>query len=175
MSVSAFVIKSWKTSSQPDTSQNFIDISGRAAGIFAWLLHKLSISPTVRLAVQVDKVIFQKGSLEGTFSFITPLENICSTIYAYRRPWKEAVVLGIVVGAITFFLFAIPGILLALLYYALNKTLTIGYTDIGGRLREIPFKSSVIEGVNLDEAEASRVCELMQTLVDARRERVLVG
>lgn len=175
MSATAFVIKSWNTSSQPDQSQNYIDISGRAGGVFAWILNALSISPTVRLAVREDRVIFQKGSLEGTLSFITPLDNICSTFYAFRRPWKEAVVIGVIVGAITFFLFAIPGIVLALLYYALNKTLTIGFTDVGGRISEIPFKRSVIEGKNLDEAEAARVCELMQSLVDARRERALVG
>ena len=173
MSAAAFVIKSWKVSRQPELNQNYIEISGRAAGIFAWTLNSLGISPTVRLLVREDRVTLQKGSLEGTLNLITPLDNLCSTFYAFPRPWKEAVVLGIVVGAITFYLFAIPGILVALLYYALNKTLSIGFTDIGGRIYEIPFKRSVIEGKNLDEGEAAQTCELMQSLVDARRERAL--
>lgn len=173
MSAAAFVIKSWKVSRQPAVNENYIEISGRAGGIFAWMLNSLGISPTVRLLVREDRVMFQKGSLEGSLNVITPLENLCSTFYAFRRPWKEAVVLGIIVGAITFFLFAIPGILLALLYYVLNKTLSIGFTDTGGRSYEIPFKRSVIEGKSLDEDEAAQTCELMQSLVDARRERAL--
>ena len=173
MSAAAFVIKSWKASHQPDVNQNYIEISGRAAGLFAWILNSLGISPTVRFLVREDKVMFQKGSLEGTLNVITPLENLCSTFYAFRRPWKEAVFLGIVVGLVTIALFAIPGILVALLYYALNKTLSIGFTDVGGRIYEIPFKRSVIEGRNLDETEAARACDLMQSLVEARRERTL--
>ncbi|MEO6911532.1 MAG: hypothetical protein ABI158_11495, partial [Edaphobacter sp.] len=55
----------------------------------------------------------------------------------------------------------------------LNKTLTIGFTDTGGRASEIPFKRSVIEGQVIDEAEAARVCDIVQRLVDARRERAL--
>ncbi|HUZ93589.1 MAG TPA: hypothetical protein VMU57_01610 [Edaphobacter sp.] len=173
MAATAFVIKSWSASSNPDADQNYVNISGRAGGLVAWLLNALGISPTVRLIVSGEKIIFQKGSLEGTLNFLTPLENTCSMFYAFKRPLKEAIVLGIVLGLATFFTFGILGIAIAILYYVLNKTLTIGFTDMGGRMSEIPFKRSVIEGQVIDEAEAARVCDIVQRLVDARRECTL--
>jgi len=175
MAATAFVIKSWSASSNPDADQNYVNILGRAGGLVTWLLNALGISPTVRLIVNGEKIIFQKGSLEGTFNYLTPLENTCSMFYAFKRPLKEALVLGVVLGAATFFTFGILGIAIAILYYVLNKTLTIGFTDLGGRMSEIPFKRSVIEGQVIDEAEAARVCDIVQRLVDARRECTLAG
>lgn len=172
--MNAFVIKSWRAASDADAIGNYVNIAGRAGGLVAWLLNLLGISPTVQLLVRDDTIVFQSASLEGTRTFQTPLENTCSTFYAYKRPLKEAVVLGVVLGALTFFSFGIIGIAIAALYYLLNKTLTVGFTYIGGRVSEIPFKRSVIEGRNLDEAEAARVCEIIQHLVDTRRERVLM-
>lgn len=174
MAATAFVIKSWSAQSQVDAEQNYVNITGRAGGLVAWVLNLLSISPTVRLVVRADKILFQKGSLEGTLNFITPLENTCSTFYAFKRPWKEAVILGVILGALTFFSFGLIGIAIAILYYILNKTLTIGFTDIGGRVSEIPFKRSVIEGKTIDEGEAARVCEIIQGLVDVRRDQALL-
>ena len=49
----------------------------------------------------------------------------------------------------------------------------IWFTDVGGRVSEIPLKRSVIEGVALDEAETARVREIIQHLVDVWRERAL--
>ncbi len=171
--MNAFVIKSWSASDQPDADGNYVNIIGRAGGLVSWLLNLLDISPTVHMTVRADKIVFQKGSLEGSLHFLTPLENTCSMFYALKRPLKEAVILGIVLGAATFFTFGILGIAIAILYYVLNKTLTIGFTDTGGRVSEIPFKRSVIEGQAIDEAEAARVCDIIQHLVDARHGRAL--
>ena len=171
MAATAFVIQSWSASDQPDAGGEYVHISGRAGGLIAWLLNLLGISPTIHLIVQTDKIVFRKGSLEGTLNFITPLENTCSTFYAFKRPLKEAIFLGIILGAATFFslFWGLIGISVAVLYYVLNKTLTVGFTDIGGRKSEIPFKRSVIEGKTLDEGEASHVCNVIQKLVDERR------
>jgi len=169
--MNAFVIKNWYAGYEPDGEGNFINISGRAGGFVSWLLNLLGISPTVRMIVSIDKITFQKGSLEGTLHLLTPLENTCTMSYAFKRPLKEAVVMGVVLGAATFFTFGLLRIAIAVLYYVLNKTLTIGFTDVGGRVSEIPFKRSVIEGKTLDEAEAARVCDIIQKLVDARRKQ----
>ena len=148
--MSAFVIKSWSANDQPDGEGNYVNINGRAGGLVSWLLNLLDISPTVRLTVRSDKITLQMGSLEGSMHFLTPLENTCSMFYGFKRPLKEAVILGIVLGALTFFTFGLLGIALAILYYVLNKTLTIGFTDAGGRLTEIHIKRSVIEGQVID-------------------------
>jgi hypothetical protein len=91
----------------------------------AWFLNLLGISPTVHLVVRDDRIIFQKGSLEGTLNFISPLENACSTFYVFKRPLKEAIGVGVILGALTFFSFGIIGIAIAILFYVLNKTLTV--------------------------------------------------
>ena len=172
--MNAFVIKSWRANEQPDGEGSYVNISGRAGGLVSWVLNLLGISPTVSLIVRDDRIIFQKGSLrEGSLNFITPLENTCSTLYAFRRPLIEAIMLGVVLGILTFFSFGIIGIAIAILYYMLNKTLTVGFTEVGGRLHEVPFKRSVIEGQVIDEIQAARVCEIVQRLVDARHPRVL--
>jgi hypothetical protein len=172
--MTAYVIKSWSAVQDPRPGEPYINIEGRAAGLMSWLLNLLDISPTVRLVVLADKVNFEKGSLEGTEHRLTPSEHICSTFYAFRRPWKEAIILGIVLGVLTFFSFGLIGIALAILYYVLNKTLTLGFTDMSGHERAIPFKRSVIEGQVIDETQAARVCDLMQRVVDRQRERALV-
>ncbi len=174
--MNAFVIKSWSATDQPDTDGSYVNISGRPGGFVSWVLNLLGISPTVQLIVRGDRIVFQKGSLEGTLNFITPLKDTCSTFYAFKRPLKEAIILGVILGALTFFSFGIIGLAIAVLYYVLNKTLTVGFTDIGSRLREkgIPSKRSVIEGQVIDEAEAARVCDIIQHLVDARRKRCLL-
>lgn len=168
--MSNYVIKSWAASDQQiQGTESLIKIEGRASGFLSWLLGLLEISPTVTLHVSTDKVSFEEGSLQGSVHYHTPLEHVCSTYFGYTKPWKEALVVGVLVGMATFWMLFIPGIVVGILYYFLKKTLTLGYTDKGGFTHAISFQMSVIEGQKIDEAEAGRVCALMQQLVDARR------
>ncbi len=168
--MAAYVIKSWKAQTEPiDDSQSFVQIEGRAGGFLSWLLSLVNISPTISLVVSSEKITFAEGSLAGSLRYQTPLENTCATFYGYTKPWKEAVAIGVIVGMVTLFLFAIPGIIVGVLYYFLNKTLTVGYSDMGGLRNAIHFKRSLIEGQNIDEAEAEKVCNIIQNLVDAKR------
>jgi hypothetical protein len=169
----AYVVKSWSAGSEADEQENYVDIEGRAGGLISWLLNLLGISPTASLKIRGDRIIIQQASLEGTFNFVTPMEHICSMFYAFRRPLIEALVLGVIIGLLTFFLLGIPGIVFALLYFFLNKRLVIGFTDLGGLVSEIAFKRSIIEGKNVDETAAAYVCSLVQWLVDTRREKTL--
>lgn len=165
-----YVIKSWNVHiPPPGTTGTQITINGRAAGLVSWVMSLLGISPTVSFHVNDDKVIFQEGSLAGNMSYLTPVEHVCSTFYGYHKPWKESLILGVILGALTFFLLAIPGIVVGLLYYFLNKKLMIGYTSVGGTAHTIHFKRSVIEGQNIDENSAAHVCGLIQNLIDAPR------
>jgi hypothetical protein len=169
----AYVVKSWTASNQMDGEGNYINIEGRAGGLLSWILNLLGVSPTVWLKARGDRIIFHEGSFEGTSSFLTPMESICSMFYAYKRPLVEAIFIGVILGGLTFFLLGIPGIVIALLYYFLNKRLLVGFTDLGGHVREMAFKRSVIEGNVIDVDAASEVCNILQSLVDARREVVI--
>ncbi len=157
----AYVIKSWKASDQPvDDSQNHIAISGRAEGLMGWLLAKVKISPTTSIAVSAKEIRFTQGSFAGSLTRVIPLENVCSTRYGYYKPWREVLILFVTIGP----LFGI-GIILAILYYFLNKSLTLGFVENSGVITYIAFKRSIIEGQNIDEANAAYVSELTQALI----------
>ena len=169
--MSQYVIKSWEASEQPiEGSRDYIRIRLRAAGLLSWLLALFKVDPTVILRVSEDKVTLEEGSLAGSVVHHTPMHNTCSTFYGYLKPWREALGIAVIIGSLTFFLMGIPGIILGILYYVLKKTLTIGYTDMGGLSYSISFSRSVIEGKNINEEEASRVCAIIQGLVDTRQE-----
>jgi hypothetical protein len=164
----AYVIKSLYVSEQtPDSNGNYVRIAGRTGGLISWLLSQMAISPTVELCLKADILTFAEGSLEGFTQYHTPLQNICSTFYGYTKPWKEALVLGAIIGALTFWIACIPGIIIGILYYYLNKTLTIGFTTkSASRPHHINFKRSIIEGQNVDEAAVAEICRIIQGKVE---------
>ena len=167
--MAGYVIKSWKAQEQLiEGSDKYIQIEGRASGLLSSLLSLLKISSIITFSVSGDKITFEEGSLSGSMISHTPLKNTCSMFYGYTKPWKEAIIIGILVGGITFWLFFIPGIIAGLLYYYLKKALTLGYTDKGGFTHAISFGRSVIEGQNLDETAAQKVCTIVQRLVDVQ-------
>jgi len=173
--MNAYVIKSWTAAETPNANGNYVHIAGRTSGFISWLLNLMGISPTIELTVTGDLISLRQGSWGGTVQYHTPLENLCTTCYGYTKPWRQALILGMIVGLATFFLLGIPGLLAGILYYFLNKITTVGYTDMGGRASHIHFKRSVIEGQKLDEDAASEVCRVIQSLVERRTGARLAG
>jgi hypothetical protein len=163
--MNTYAITSWKASNQPvDDKKHLVSISGRAEGFFGWLLAKLKISPIVNIAISAEEIRFTEGSLQGSATRIIPLENVCSTYYGYNKPWREAVLIAIILGP----LFGI-GIILGIIYYYLNKSLVLGFVENSGVINAIGFKRSIIEGQNIDETSAAYVAELTQALIDNRK------
>ena len=161
-----YVIKKWQVNETvADASQNYIEIEGRAGGLLSWLMSKVGISPTVKVEIGAEQIRFAEGSLAGNAHRIIPLENISSTFYGYAKPWKEALLIAIVLGVPTFGI----GVILAILYYYLNKSMTVGFVEVSGVVNGIAFKRSVIEGIKVDESQAQQVAELTQKLIDVRR------
>lgn len=60
------------------------------------------------------------------------------------------------------------GVSLGVLYYILNKKLTLAVVEDGGHISGFSFKRSVIEGTKISELEAEVVCDIIQRLVDSR-------
>jgi len=160
-----YVIKKWQVTEIAGVDQNNIEIEGRAGGLLSWLMSKVGISPTVKVEIGAERIRFAEGSLAGNAHRIIPLENISSTFYGYAKPWKEALLIAIVLGIPTFGI----GVILAIVYYFLNKSMTVGFVEVSGVVNAIAFKRSVIEGINVDENQAQQVAELTQKLIDARR------
>ena len=109
--MNTLVIKSWHASEIPDENGNYVHIAGRTDGLISWIFNLIGISPTVELKVSVGKISFVENSWAGLFECHTPLENVCTTFYGYIKPWKEAFILGVVVGFVIFMPVAISGIL----------------------------------------------------------------
>ncbi|MEI6392246.1 MAG: hypothetical protein WCT12_14220 [Verrucomicrobiota bacterium] len=188
--MSALVIKEWKVSNnQPiDQDGNYVRVVGRAGGLISWFLALLKVDPTTSIRVSQKRVEFSSASLSGTEHKMIPIGNVCSTYYGYHKPWKEALLLFFLFG----FLLHIPGAIasagshsgisvpgyflaiviavgIALLYYFLSRTLTLGFVEYSGVTCSIRFKRSVIENVDVNEAQARFICEVTQFLIEATR------
>ena len=190
--MSALVIKAWRAESKAiDDQNNFVSITGREGGLIAWILSLMGVDPTTTILVGLDRVEFSSASLAGTESRIIPLQSVCSTYYGYHKPWKTAASIvftflfiglsvgvgaaerGSMGGAFTSFIvtFAV-GIFLALIYYFLNRTLTLGFVENSGVVNGIRFKRSVIENVDINQERAKAVCILVQRLIEAKEKRM---
>ena len=71
-------------------------------------------------------------------------------------------------GFAAFILF-IVGLGISLLYYYLSRTLTLGIVEHSGVVNGIKFKRSVIEGVDINQAQGSYICKITQFLIESRR------
>jgi len=187
--MSALVIKEWKASNQPmDSDGNYVRVVGRAGGLISWFLALLKVDPTTSIRVSKNRVEFSSASLSGTGHRMIPIGNVCSTYYGYHKPWKAALLIFFIFG----FLINIPGgiaslgnntalsvigslfgivvaVGIALLYYFLNRALTLGFVEHSGVISAIKFKRSVIENVDVNEGQARYICEVTQFLIEASR------
>ena len=123
----ALVIKKWSASATADANGNYVHISGRESGLISWLFSLVKIDPTTTIEVKDKIVIFTQGSLEGTEKRVIPIGSVCSTYYGYKKPWKEAVALLLLLLPV----FGL-GLIVGPLYYFFNKTLTVGIVENSG-------------------------------------------
>jgi hypothetical protein len=159
-----YAIKNWYFNPQPKQGEPSVLINGRAPGLIGWLLSLVRIDPTVSLRIDGSKICFDQGSLSGFERVSTIAQNICSTEVGYKKPWKEAIVIGIVLGVPTLGI----GCLIGLIYYFLNKRVSIGFTLNSGRSYSVDFKRSIIENKNIDENAAAQICAFMDWLACQR-------
>lgn len=159
----ALVVKKWFASSTPDANGNHVAITGREEGLLSWFLSLIKIDPTTTVEIKSDLVVFTKGSFEGTEHRIIPINSVCSAYYGYKKPWKEAVAIGLALLPV----FGI-GLIVGPLYYFLNKTLTVGIVEVSGWSGGFSFKRSVIEGQNISEKDAEKVIQIIRSLIESK-------
>ena len=159
----ALVLKSWSASATPDAAGVYVNIVGRQAGLISWLLSLMGIDPITSIEIKGDIIHFAQGSLEGTERRVIPISSVCSAYYGYKKPWKEAVAIGVVLMPVFFI-----GVVAGPLYYFLNKTLTVGVIEVSGWVGGFSFKRSVIEGKEITENEAHAVIEIIRTLIEKK-------
>ena len=191
--MSALVIKAWRADTKPiDGQNNFVRIAGREGGLIAWILSLMGIDPTTTILVGLDRIEFSSASLAGTESRLIPLQSICSVYYGYHKPWKAAawiiaifMFFGLSIGSAvaeggsqggaftSFMVTTAIGVVIALIYYFLNRTPTLGFIEHSGIVNGIRFKRSVIENVDINQEQAKDVCIIIQRLIEAKEKRTL--
>jgi hypothetical protein len=191
--MSALVIKSWKAEGDVmEEKGSYVSIVGRKAGLIAWVLSIMGIDPITKIVVGSERVEFSSSSLAGSAYRLIPLEGICSTYYGYHKPWGTAVSIivffafiglsaaggasqeGSPQAAITAFLITIAiGAFIGLIYYFLNRKLTLGFVEVSGVVSGIEFKRSVIENVEINQEQAKKVCLIVQNAIESKHLRML--
>ena len=168
------VIRKWYASGDPNSDGFYVSIEGRRAGLIAWFLSIVGIDALSELQVNAETVEFRSASLAGGVRRIIPLSSISSTIYGYSKPWMQTLLIfAITAGIITsladsIFGGVLLGVTIAIVYFVLNRQLTVGLVEESGHGHIIQFKRSVIENKEINEAQAERVCRIIQALVQAK-------
>jgi hypothetical protein len=171
----ALVIKSWKINSQPAKGEPYAQVIARQSGLISFLLSLIGVDATTTLIVSSQGFEFERGSLSGFVRRVTPFGHVSSVLYGRFKPWKKTVFfvtlsLGISValmGMSKMFgvLVLFGGVGLSLLYYFLNRELTIAFSDDGGIAVGIAFKRSVVEGQEIDEDALKRLVVIIEALL----------
>jgi hypothetical protein len=178
--MTSYAVTTWKANNEAiDEAGNYVLIKGRQAG----LLRFLSILRlTFTISISGECITFSLATILGTSRRTIPLENCCSTTYGYTRPWLSAILLGLVLmpllgyfgfryfggssGAVA--LGGLLGLIIAIIYFLLSKTLYLSFMEMSGRDNRVAFSGSLLEGIVVDEKSAAYVMTLTQALVDAR-------
>ena len=191
----ALVPKQWYADANPNERNNYVEILARNSGLLAWLLALLRIDPTYFLSINHRRLVFQTASFTGYRKVIIPIDSISSSYYGYHKPWKQAVgiffmallaggqiitasignardadgpgVLWFGVGIV------LLGLLIAVIYYFLNKQLVIGITDNNGADHEMVLKKSVIENKEINEQQMELVTRIVLTIIDNQKAQKL--
>lgn len=136
---------------------------GREEGLFSWLLSLMGIDPTTSIQITDKLVVFSQGSLEGTETRVIPMQSVCSAYYGYKKPWKQALALGVALLPLMGI-----GLLVGPIYYFLNKTLTVGVVENSGWVGGFAFKRSLIEGQNINEQDAHEVIAVIRAQIERK-------
>lgn len=180
-----YVIKSWRAGLRPvDDLGHYVHIVARSGGLLGRWLARRQLRPTTRLALGIERLEFTRASLWGLEGRLVPLESISSTYYGYTRPWAWTAGLVAIFLAVAASLMvessnrpiglavAVFGLLFGAAYAWLNRILVLGFVEQGGRVSELRFRPTLIDGEPVDEDQARQVCKLAQRLLEARRRRL---
>jgi len=167
-----------------------VEITGRIAGLVAWVLTLLRLQPEFELSVTDSEFMIRSASLSGMQFTYVPLGKITATVCGYQRSiWAFAFaiyftvvfVLNLLGGFFassngnemgTYMGGAFGALILAgiaaLIYFLSKRIVISAQTSQGHGLR---FKRSVIENVSIDLPQALRAI----TVINARVLAAQVG
>ena len=177
-----YIIKSWKCNETADETGVFVNIKGRKRGFISLLLSFVGAAFSVSLVVRDNEVEFTLGSLSSTLNFRIPSNSISSTLYGCINPLPKALVVFALVSGIAPSICAameewypvaigiggVLGLILAIYYYFSNRAFILGIVENSGKEHLIPFKPSMAQSLSINEAAASKVCAVIQRLIERK-------
>ena len=177
----SLVIKHWYADTKPNAQGNYVEISARESGLFAWFLSLIKIDPSYFLYVSYDQILFQSSSFSGYKKVFLLTRSVTSSFFGYYKPWKTAATIfaiGFMLGsavvqnsAMFGLLTMLIGAVIAAVYYFLNKELLIGFSEQNGQEYALVLKRSIIEGKEIDEKQLELVTNILNTLIHSRGEK----
>ncbi|MBR6022204.1 MAG: hypothetical protein IK066_07275 [Kiritimatiellae bacterium] len=175
---SALVVKEVRID---ESAECQVKVVARKGGLISWLLSLLRINSTFTLSVFADRIESEEGSFSGLVKTVVPLSALDTYTSGFTKPAILLVLAVLLVGASVWAAAAdVPGylagifLLVALLFvlrYFLRKCLLLSFTTNGANGILFLFKRSVIEGVDVDEALADRIANIVKRNYLAQTQR----
>jgi hypothetical protein len=166
-----------------ENEDEFLKITGRASGIFNWILSKCGIDPVTSLICNKKAIKFEEAAIRyGKKTLNIPLVAVTGISSGINKPFGFLVfgvifILGGIIGAIilpryaggakagTFFIGLIVGAIFLVLY-ALKKNLFFSVYNGGDKpITTICMKKSIIEGQNIDEQKTEAAANALNKVV----------
>jgi hypothetical protein len=182
----ALVVKGYYASNTPNANGNYVEIRARQPGFLAWILSLLKIDPTIVMLVTYNELVYQATTLAGYQKTLVTTGSISSSFYGYHRPIRQTiyifaffVMLGFFAersgSLLAAFLLLVVGAGIAALYYAFNKHVQIGFSEVNGRDYAMVLKRSVIENVEINEDQMKFVADIISTVLRENRNMGNIG
>lgn len=171
----ALVVEQWSATPQPqDETGTYVSVVGRFQGFWAWLRSLVGGKVADgKLTVDERNVTI----VDAAGWHVIPLTSVSSLHHGYHRPLWAAIVVGAFTGVLVAGMGVVGGggegglmggfllgIIVALLYYFLNRTLVFSVTEMGGASWGFAFK-----GPRLDPQGAATIVSIVQQLINVRR------
>lgn len=172
----ALVLRKFDIKKTPKSeTDDIINISGRASGLWSWLLTVVGIEAETTIKVTGREITFKSTSLFGQQHAIVALTSISSVHCGYLKPISFLIVAGVCAllglsawisggGFSSFIAGLFVGTIFAVLYWLLKKVEILVHTR-GSLPLGLVFKRSVIENVPVDIERAKIAIGIINNLI----------
>lgn len=171
----ALVLQELKINQEGPT---FVRIVGRRAGFIGWLLTVIGIDTSTTFDIMEKRIDYIESSLSGRISHSYPMSSVSNIGTGFTKPIAYLAIAGFLVfmslsmliggqegsGVVAFLLLVVAGVLG--FFYFLRKAMTLFIQVNSGSLAIMVVKKSLIEGVNLDEAQANQIVAILVSLIE---------
>lgn len=157
--VPELVLQKFVINEYPAPGEPYLDISGRSAGLIAWVLNKISLDPTNNFQLYENEIRIRTSSIAGVTISTISLDSISSASCGFEKPIQLLILAALTIccgiGLIFFF------------QYKTRKALRLSVETAGGSTFEMKFMRSLIEKINVEMDDAIRVIDILNKRIAA--------